>query len=103
MARDYHKEARKVKRFDTSVIPELSSNQKAWLKDYNRRSDSKKFEDKPSAAENKKYFMTVMLQNANRFKFLASMTPNVIGLRKVKKNYEDNAEANYNAYLALKK
>ena len=100
--RDYNKEAREVKGFDTSVIKAMTEEEKAYLEDYNRRVSDDNLLNNPTANENLKYFSHQMLFNANHFK---SVAENIEGdgemSKRMRKNFEDVAEANWNAYIDI--
>lgn len=96
------KNAKKVRGFDTSVIPSLNKTQKEYIADYQRRLKERNPATFPTHSDYLIYFKYIMLKNANRFKNKSNRIKYIPWLSKVRKNYEDMAEANYNKYLELK-
>ena len=97
--RDYHKEARQVIGFNVDIIPAMTKKEREYLDDYNARVEDKNPLNNPTSKENKRYFSLTMLSNANYF---AKKSKSLWAFGKVKKNYQDTAQANYLAYLANK-
>jgi hypothetical protein len=80
----------------------MTEEEKEYLKDYHSRVDDTNIFNNPTAVENLKYFSHQMLENANHFKDIAeSIEPKTDISKKMKKNFEDVAEANWLAYIDI--